>query len=252
MACGKKTVIELNEDNWRQILTGEWMVEFYAPWCPACKALSQKWKEFAALGPSLGIKVGEVDVTTSPGLSGRFMVTALPTIFHVINGEFRQYKHTRDKDSFISFIDERKWELVEPVSNWKSPNSIQMSIVSSFFKLSQILRQIHNKLTEEYGVPSVGSYLIFAVATIILGALLGLVLVCAIDLIYPPKQPVVAKKDDRKKDSGDELDDEDIKDDLIDDASQSGGDHNSGTDSEAQGSPEAAKAKRRKNRRLDM
>ena len=29
----------------------------------------------------MGIKVGQVDVTASPGLSGRFMVTALPTIF---------------------------------------------------------------------------------------------------------------------------------------------------------------------------
>ncbi|XP_018569193.1 thioredoxin-related transmembrane protein 1 [Anoplophora glabripennis] len=253
---GQKTVIELNEENWTEILKGEWMVEFYAPWCPACKGLENKWKEFAELGPGLGIKVGAVDVTTSPGLSGRFMVTALPTIFHVFNGEFRQYKGTRDKDSFITFIDEKRWEQVEPVPSWKSPNSIQMGIVSSFFKLSQTLRQIHNKLTEEYGLPTVGSYLIFAIATIILGALLGLILVCAIDLIYPPKPLVLIKKENKKieKDSGDELDDEDIKDDLVDDASQSGGDHNSGTDSETQNSGEApaTKAKRRKNRRLDM
>ena len=31
----------------------------------------------------LQVGVGQVDVTASPGLSGRFMVTALPTIFHV-------------------------------------------------------------------------------------------------------------------------------------------------------------------------
>lgn len=34
---------------------------------------------------------------------------------------------------------------------------------------------IHNKLLEEIGLPTWGSYLIFAVATIILGAVLGLV-----------------------------------------------------------------------------
>lgn len=60
--------------------------------------------------------------------------------FSVLNGEFRQYKGSRDKDSFFNFVEEKKWEKIEPIPSWKSPNSIQMSIVSSFFKLSQILR----------------------------------------------------------------------------------------------------------------
>lgn len=60
----------------------------------------------------------------------------------MLNGEFRQYKGTRDKEAFISFIEDRKWQQVEPVPSWKSPNSLQMSIVSSFFKISQILRVI--------------------------------------------------------------------------------------------------------------
>lgn len=57
------------------------MFSSYAPWCPACKALEPRWKEFSRSGPALGIKIGAVDITASPGLSGRFMVTALPTIF---------------------------------------------------------------------------------------------------------------------------------------------------------------------------
>jgi hypothetical protein len=40
----------------------------------------------------------------------------------------------------MSFVVEKKWQQVEPVPYWKSPNSIQMSIVSTFFKLSQTLR----------------------------------------------------------------------------------------------------------------
>lgn len=62
------------------------------------------------------------------------------TISSIINGEFRQYKGTRDKNSFMSFIEDKKWQTVEPVPSWKSPDSIQMSVVSSFFKLSQVLR----------------------------------------------------------------------------------------------------------------
>lgn len=46
----------------------------------------------------------------------------------------------RDKDSMISFIKERKWEQVEAISSWKAPDSIQMSLVAQFFKLSQKVR----------------------------------------------------------------------------------------------------------------
>jgi hypothetical protein len=41
--------------------------------------------------------------------------------------------------------------------------------------LSLLFQAVHNKLMEEYGLPTWGSYLIFAIATIIIGALLGLV-----------------------------------------------------------------------------
>lgn len=52
-----------------------------APWCPACRALQPIWEDFSGWTEDLEIGVGQVDVTSSPGLSGRFMVTALPTIF---------------------------------------------------------------------------------------------------------------------------------------------------------------------------
>ncbi|KAF5296017.1 hypothetical protein FQR65_LT10320 [Abscondita terminalis] len=250
-------VLELDEDNWHQILDGEWMIEFYAPWCPACKALQSIWKEFALQGPELRIKVGQVDVTTSPGLSGRFMVTALPTIFHVSDGSFRQYKGTRDKSSFVLFVKDEKWKNVEPIPSWKSPGSIQMTLVSSFFKLSQMLRGIHNHLMEEFGLPTWGSYLIFAIATIILGALLGLVLVCIIDFVYPPKQLASKKiKDQQKKGekydklSDNELTDEDIKDDLLDDVEKTnaavGSESESGGEQSKPSSPSVKKRKPRK------
>ncbi|KAG0718241.1 Thioredoxin-related transmembrane protein 1 [Chionoecetes opilio] len=185
----KTGLLELNEDNWHQMLEGEWMVEFFAPWCPACKALKPIWSDFASWSDDLGISVGHVDVTTSPGLSGRFMVTALPTIYHVKDGVFRQYRGSRDKDEFMSFIEERRWQEVEEVPMWKSPASMQMSIVAQFFKLSMVLRSFHSVLVEEYGLPTWGSYLVFALATILVGALLGLILVCIIDFLFPPKAP---------------------------------------------------------------
>jgi len=202
------TVIQ--EDEWRQLLKGEWMVEFAAPWCPACRALQPTWEEFAGWSEDLEVGVGQVDVTASPGLSGRFMVTALPTIFHVKDGVFRQYRGARDKDSFISFVEEKKWQGVEPISEWKSPDSVQMSLVSYFFKLSMVLRNVHTVLTEDYQLPYWVSYVAFAVATVLLGGLLGLFLVCCIDCVYPPRredsEPI--RRED-KKDSDVEEDDDD-------------------------------------------
>jgi len=183
----KGALITLDEENWSRMLSGEWMVMFFAPWCPACKALHPQWTAFSQWTHDLSIKVGAVDVTANPGLSGRFMVTALPTIYHVKDGVFRQYKGSRDSNTFVSFVEEKKWQTIEPVSSWKSPDSYQMSIVSYFFKISMALRAVHNRLVEDYGIPYWGSYILFAFATILLGAILGLLIVCVIDLIFPAK-----------------------------------------------------------------
>jgi hypothetical protein len=61
-------------------------------------------------------------------------------LFSVNNGIFRQYKSPRDKASLIEFISKKTWMKVDPISSWKSPTSFHMSILSQFFKLSQILR----------------------------------------------------------------------------------------------------------------
>ncbi|XP_030041215.1 thioredoxin-related transmembrane protein 1 [Manduca sexta] len=217
---------ELDEDNWREILEGEWLVEFYAPWCPACNALAPAWRELSsrAARKSLAMKTAAVDVTKSPGLSGRFVVTALPTIFHVKSGEFRQYKGPRDVDSMLSYVEQEKWKQAEPVPSWKAPHSLQMSLVAEFFKLSQALRSVHNMLMETYGLPTWGSYLIFAIATIFIGAVLGLILVCIIDLLYPPRRSekvLVTQADLDRRAKGDQEkksddDQELINDDIVD------------------------------------
>lgn len=187
-AYNLQELVDLNEGNWEAMLTDEWLVEFFAPWCPACRNLQPAWERLAGVGGSLGVHIGKVDVTTSPSLSGRFLVTALPTIYHVKDGIFRQYKGSRDVEAFQLFLKERQWEKIEPVSNWKQPDSIQMSVLSQLFKLSHVLKEINTKLYEEYGIPSWGCYALFTIATIFLSASLGLLLICVIDFIYPPKK----------------------------------------------------------------
>ncbi|KAM9709002.1 thioredoxin-related transmembrane protein 1 [Menidia menidia] len=179
---------EVTDGNWEIILTGEWMIEFYAPWCPACQQLQPVWKEFADWGEDMGVNIAKVDVTEQPGLSGRFIITSLPTIYHCKDGIFRRYQGARTKDDFLSFVDEQKWKAVEPVSSWFGPSSFLMNSMSALFKLSMFIRRCHNYMTDQLGIPVWGSYVIFGLATLFSGLALGLLLVFIADFVFPSRR----------------------------------------------------------------
>ncbi|XP_058472177.1 thioredoxin-related transmembrane protein 1 [Solea solea] len=179
---------EVTDGNWEEILTGEWMIEFYAPWCPACQQLQSVWKEFADWGEDMGVNIAKVDVTEQPGLSGRFIITSLPTIYHCKDGAFRKYQGARTKDDFLSFVDEQKWTAVEPISSWFGPSSFLMNSMSALFKLSMFIRRCHNYMTEHLGIPVWGSYVIFGLATLFSGLVLGLLLVFIADFVFPSRR----------------------------------------------------------------
>lgn len=95
------------------------------------------------------------------------------------------------------------------------------------------MQEVNNSLLKEYGLPSWASYAIFAIVTILLGAILGLLLVCIIDFLFPPKMSqrqsfTESKESDNKEFSGDELQDE------LEDEEESDGEKYSGSDSESE------------------
>ncbi|KAG8449228.1 hypothetical protein GDO86_016048 [Hymenochirus boettgeri] len=184
----KGNVVEVTDGNWKAVLEGEWMVKFYAPWCPACQKLQPEWNEFADWGEDLGVNIAKVDVTAQPGLSGRFIITALPSIYHCKDGIFRKYPGSRTTKDFINFINEREWESIEPVSSWLGPDSFLMSCMSSLFQLSMWIRQCHTYFVEDLSIPVWGSYIIFGLMTLILGLVLGLILVFVADCLCPSKR----------------------------------------------------------------
>ncbi|ALC40884.1 CG5554 [Drosophila busckii] len=198
------------------MLNGEWMIEFFAPWCPACKNLAPTWERYARTAKDVNVNVAKIDVTTSPSLSGRFFVTALPTIYHVKDGEFRQYRGARDAEALLYFLKKQSWKSIQPLSAWKKPDTIHMSLLSYFFKLSHTLKDFNARLQEEYGLPTWGSYALFAIATIFVGAALGLLLVCLVDFFYPPKKSPrqsFSESQDNLTEGVEDLATEDIEDD---------------------------------------
>ncbi|KAJ1156540.1 hypothetical protein NDU88_009259 [Pleurodeles waltl] len=177
----------LTASNWTLLLQGEWMVQFFAPWCSACQQIQAEWEKFAHSSVAMDITVGKVDVTQEPGLSGRFFVTTLPTIFHAKDGVFRKYRGPRTSEELQSYIMLEKWEGVEPITGWKSPSSITMYGMAGLFHLSGWIRQIHSYFTGPLGIPVWGSYIIFIISILLIGLVLGLILVLLADCICPPK-----------------------------------------------------------------
>lgn len=60
--------------------------------------------------------------------------------FSVKDGQFRQYRGSRDGPALMAFIRNKQWEKLEPLSSWKKPDTFHMSILSYFFKLSHTLK----------------------------------------------------------------------------------------------------------------
>ncbi|XP_072799933.1 thioredoxin-related transmembrane protein 4 isoform X1 [Vicugna pacos] len=173
----RSLVLPMTASNWTLVMEGEWMLKFYAPWCPSCQQTDSEWEMFAKNGEILQISVGKVDVIQEPGLSGRFFVTTLPAFFHAKDGIFRRYRGPGVYEDLQNYILEKKWQSVEPLTGWKSPSSLTMSGMAGLFSISGKIWHLHNYFTVTLGVPAWCSYVFFVVATLIFGLLMGLVLV---------------------------------------------------------------------------
>ncbi|XP_043088201.1 thioredoxin-related transmembrane protein 4 isoform X2 [Puntigrus tetrazona] len=240
-------VLTVTDANWTLILQGEWMIKFYAPWCPACQHLQTDWESLGRQSESLGISVGRVDVTQQPGLSGRFLVTTLPTIFHAKDGDFRKYVSARTIEDIQAYVEQKKWAIVEPVPGWKSPSSLLMSGMANLFRLSVWIR-IHTYLTNTLGIPSWGSYVIFAIVTLFMGLMLGLMLVLIADCIWPSrpkhredKAVVIVKEEVSEEEVEDILMEEKRASDLDNESERMSGDESS----EEEAAPESSVRKRK-------
>ncbi|OQV14118.1 putative Thioredoxin-related transmembrane protein 1 [Hypsibius exemplaris] len=196
----KQEVQPLDESNWTKIMEQgtEWMVAFHAPWCPACKDFVPEFHRFAEWNRSPQLKFGLIDVHAHPGLSGRFLITALPTIYHVKDGVFRYYTGIRDRERMARYMDAEDWFKQEPVSALLYPDSLQMGAVGHFFRLSMNLKNVHSWMVEDKGLPNWLTYVIFAVATVTLGGLIGVLLVVVIEAVTGRgKEQIIWRANDR-------------------------------------------------------
>lgn len=239
----------MTASNWTLVMEGEWMLKFYAPWCPSCQQTDSEWETFAKNGETLQISVGKVDVIQEPGLSGRFFVTTLPAFFHAKDGIFRRYRGPGIYEDLQNYILEKKWQSVEPLTGWKSPASLTMSGMAGLFSISGKIWRLHNYFTATLGVPAWCSYVFFVIATLVFGLFMGLILVVISECFCVPlprasserceqeQRPGEAQGAEQLQDAEEEKDDsneEENKDSLVDDEEEKEdlGDEDEGEDDE--------------------
>jgi thiol-disulfide isomerase/thioredoxin len=173
---GQRSAVHvITSENFDDVSSGDWMLEFYAPWCPACKQFAKTWESFAewTAGDENGLRVGKVDVTVETGLSGQFFVTHLPSIFHIHEGEVRAYSGSRVLSDLQSFVEGEEWKEQEPLPWWRSPTAKHMKVLGMTYWVSQKGKELQTLLEEDYGLPTYAVFVVIAIATIGVGLLLG-------------------------------------------------------------------------------
>jgi len=103
-AASSSDVVVLTDSNFDQLTAkGDWLLEFYAPWCGHCKHLAPVYEKLATEVKGK-TNVGKIDCTTETRLGSRFGIRGYPTIKYLKDGKVREYNSERTLDGFTDYL----------------------------------------------------------------------------------------------------------------------------------------------------
>ena len=72
---------------WRDGYLGAsaWLIDFFAPWCPPCKAMMPEFRKMSTTLETEGLRLGTVDCVMHPQLCSDYQINSYPTQI-LVNG----------------------------------------------------------------------------------------------------------------------------------------------------------------------
>jgi len=106
-------VIILTDETFnQQTAVGDWLLEFYAPWCGHCKKLVPTYEQVATQLKGK-VSVGKVDCTQEKKIASQFKIRGYPTLKFLTNGQLYDYNGDRSAADLYKFVSEG-YKLGEP------------------------------------------------------------------------------------------------------------------------------------------
>lgn len=100
------SIVNITKENYDELVknSGKKVVlDFWAPWCGPCRALSPVLEEVAA--ELSDVIIGKVNVDEQEELSREFQIRNIPTMYFVENGEVKnKVVGLKSKEEIISLV----------------------------------------------------------------------------------------------------------------------------------------------------